>query len=210
MRNNETGEFELVVGNRQLLSGFFIVVLLFAVAFAMGYVVGQNSPRTAKAGVETAAATTTPPATDGRPQPAPNPPAPAPQEPATAPTETAAPPSTAAARQPDTPPQPDSKATKEPAKEPAKAPERPTTAADIPMLAELPGPPGSFWQVVALDQQNAEVIAGALKKKGFNAFLSPGTKGLFRVMVGPYADTAAMGKAKTDLASAGFNSPIRK
>ena len=29
MRNNETGEFELVVGNRQLLSGFFIVVLLF-------------------------------------------------------------------------------------------------------------------------------------------------------------------------------------
>ena len=48
MRNNETGEFELVVGNKQLLSGFFIVVLLFAVAFAMGYVVGQNSPRSAK------------------------------------------------------------------------------------------------------------------------------------------------------------------
>ena len=47
MRNNETGEFELVVGNRQLLSGFFIVVLLFAVAFAMGYIVGQNSPRSA-------------------------------------------------------------------------------------------------------------------------------------------------------------------
>ena len=49
MRNNETGEFELVVGNRQLLSGFFIVVLLLAVAFAMGYVVGQNSPHSAKA-----------------------------------------------------------------------------------------------------------------------------------------------------------------
>ena len=30
MRNNETGEFELVVGDRQLLSAFFIVVLLFA------------------------------------------------------------------------------------------------------------------------------------------------------------------------------------
>ena len=48
MRNNETGEFELVVGNKQLLSGFFIVVLLFAVAFAMGYVVGQNTQRPAK------------------------------------------------------------------------------------------------------------------------------------------------------------------
>ena len=43
MRNNETGEFELLVGNRQLLSGFFIVVLLFAVAFSMGYIVGRNS-----------------------------------------------------------------------------------------------------------------------------------------------------------------------
>ncbi len=42
MRNKETGEFELVVGNRQLLSGFFIVVLLFAVVFAMGYILGQN------------------------------------------------------------------------------------------------------------------------------------------------------------------------
>ena len=50
MSNNETGEFELVVGNRQLLSGFFIVVLLFAVAFAMGYVVGQNSPRIGQTG----------------------------------------------------------------------------------------------------------------------------------------------------------------
>src|SRR5438552_19087128 len=49
MRNNESGEFELVVGNRQLLSGFFIVVVLFGVAFAMGYVVGQNSSRPAAA-----------------------------------------------------------------------------------------------------------------------------------------------------------------
>jgi hypothetical protein len=52
MKNNETGEFELVVGNRQLLSGFFIVVLLFAVAFAMGYVLGQNSPRSARIAAE--------------------------------------------------------------------------------------------------------------------------------------------------------------
>jgi hypothetical protein len=30
------------------------------------------------------------------------------------------------------------------------------------------------------------------------------------VMVGPYPDTAAMGKAKTDLANAGFPNPYRK
>ena len=35
MKNNDTGEFELVLGNRQLLSGFLIVALLFGVAFAI-------------------------------------------------------------------------------------------------------------------------------------------------------------------------------
>ena len=54
MRNSETGEFELLVGNRQLLSGFFIVVLLFAVAFSMGYIVGRNSSPSAKLQTETA------------------------------------------------------------------------------------------------------------------------------------------------------------
>src|ERR1019366_8101844 len=70
MRNNETGEFELLVGNRQLLSGFFIVVLLFAVAFSMGYIVGRNSSPSAKLQTETAssagAASQTP---ETRPQP---------------------------------------------------------------------------------------------------------------------------------------------
>ena len=42
MRNNETGEFELVVGNGQMLSGFFILALLLAVFFAMGYIVGAR------------------------------------------------------------------------------------------------------------------------------------------------------------------------
>src|SRR5450759_4077480 len=72
MRNNETGEFELVVGNKQLLSGFFIVVLLFAVAFAMGYVVGQNTQRpvrlASEGGSASNAANTA--AADSRPQPA--------------------------------------------------------------------------------------------------------------------------------------------
>src|ERR1019366_8056645 len=76
MRNNETGEFELLVGNRQLLSGFFIVVLLFAVAFSMGYIVGRNSSPSAKVQTETGssagAASQTP---ETRPQPALQPPA---------------------------------------------------------------------------------------------------------------------------------------
>ena len=43
MPRNEDGEFELVVGNKQLRSVFFIVVILIGVFFTMGYIVGRNS-----------------------------------------------------------------------------------------------------------------------------------------------------------------------
>ena len=195
MRNNETGEFELVVGNRQLLSGFFIVVLLFAVAFAMGYVVGQNSPRSAKVAPETA---TAPPVVEPRPQPAAAVPEPPKTEPAPAPTETA----------PAQPPAGSEARPQQPAKEPQPSAPAPADAPQV--LAELPGPSGSFWQVMAVAQSEAEVIGRALKKKGFPVFLSPGPQNLMRVMVGPYPDAAAMGKAKTDLIGAGFQNPYRR
>jgi outer membrane biosynthesis protein TonB len=50
---NEDGEFELILANRQLLSVFFIVVVLLGVFFTMGYIVGRNS---GPAQVEVAAA----------------------------------------------------------------------------------------------------------------------------------------------------------
>src|SRR5580692_3789645 len=63
MRNKDTGEFELVVGDKQLLSGFFIGVLLLAVVFAMGYVLGRGTPKSANVAPETAAI----PAADSQP-----------------------------------------------------------------------------------------------------------------------------------------------
>src|SRR5215470_2206268 len=87
MRNNETGEYELVVGNKQLLSGFFIVVLLCAVAFAMGYVVGENSHIKP---VETASAVSPPKSAGAEPRP--DAASPAPPAPATPRSETAEPP----------------------------------------------------------------------------------------------------------------------
>src|SRR5947208_5923719 len=51
------GEYELVLGNRQLLSAFFIIVILFGVFFTMGYVVGRSSgPASASSGSPTATA----------------------------------------------------------------------------------------------------------------------------------------------------------
>jgi cell division septation protein DedD len=70
-------------------------------------------------------------------------------------------------------------------------------------------PPGSYWQVMALPQSDAEGVVRTLKEQGFPALLSPGTKNLTRVLVGPFKDTQTMGRAKTQLESAGFH-PVKK
>lgn len=203
MRNNETGEFELVVGNRQLLSGFFIVVLLFAVAFAMGYVVGQNSPRSTKLSNETAAATPVPVPDNGRPAPVSNP---APVAPANPPDAAAQPPADTAAAAPpaasEAPPQP----TTQPAREtPARTAPAPSPAPSGNSAAPATLTPGTYWQAIAVPQADAEVVATGLKEKGFPVVLTPGSKNLTRVLVGPYGDKQALGRAKTDLENAGFH-----
>ncbi len=43
MPRNVNGEFEILLGNKQLLSVFFIVLMLMAVFFTMGYVLGRDS-----------------------------------------------------------------------------------------------------------------------------------------------------------------------
>jgi len=197
MRNNETGEFELVVGNKQLLSGFFIVVLLFAVAFAMGYVVGQNTQRPAKMASEgTGAGTAANTVADSRPQPSTPAPAPAPAQT----------PENATAQQPpaDAPPQP----TTQPAQG-SQPPEEKTVApvsTGVVSAAELQ--PGSYWQVIAVKPEVAEAMRQTLKDKGFQVSLTPATATLTRVLVGPYKDSPSLGRAKTELETAGFQ-PVR-
>src|ERR1035438_8483759 len=191
MRNNETGEFELVVGNKQLLSGFFIVVLLFAVAFAMGYVVGQNTQRPAKLASEGAPANTAVNTTaDPRPQPSSPVPVPPPATPAA--------PDASAGQQPspDTATRPTTQPTTQPAQgSPPAAVEKAATApATTGIVASSELPPGSFWQV--------------LKDEGFQVALTPGTNNLTRVLVGPFNDSPSLGRAKTALETAGFQ-PVR-
>jgi len=197
MRNNETGEFELGVGNKQLLSGFFIVVLLFAVAFAMGYVVGQNTQRPARLASESGVARS---AADSRPQPA----------------------SPAPAAASSTPPAPDAAAGQTPTEAAPQPTTQPTTQPSQPAAAEKPAegpaspgvvtsselPQGSFWQVVAVKPEVAEAMRSTLKDKGFQVTLTPGTNNLTRVLVGPYNDSPSLGRAKTELETAGFR-PVR-
>jgi cell division septation protein DedD len=205
---NDEGEFELVLGNRQLISVFLIVVILLGVFFSMGYIVGRNSsPATTEtARVEKpkpdadssdssntdtpADSSTTPPAAgDSTPRSAP----PASTKPAQAETPAPAPAKPAPARAVETKPKP--------------SPSAP------PVHAAAAGEPsgGQYWQVVATSRPDAEIIAEALDKKGFHVVLAPAPKdGVFRVLVGPLADAAMQAQTRTGLESAGFKNPIMR
>ena len=208
MRNKETGEFELVVGDRQLLSGFFIGVLLLAVVFAMGYVLGQNSPRSTKLATEAVAANTGAP---NRPLPA----SPAEPKPDTA--AAATPPDdgkAGAAVAADAPPQPTTQPAHDPSApattQPASATAAPPASAPV-SAAEADPPNASYLQVnVLASRSSAEAVMRTLKESGFPVILHAGPNNLTAVWVGPFTDRKPLAEPKGKLEKAGFNPIIRK
>jgi hypothetical protein len=198
MKNSETGEFEMVLGNKQLLSGFFLVVILFAVFFVMGYIVGRNStPTTQLAANRDQNSAATP--SSARPQPASGS-APAEQNP---PAAVAEPPKDdAGAAAPVTEPQP----TTQPA-QPAQTKTEAAPPAAAPPAQPTPGE--TYLQAYSGKQEVAETVSHTLKQKGFPTLLSPGPQGKTRVLVGPYPDLGKLGQAKADLERLGF-SPFRQ
>ena len=209
MPRNEDGEFELVLGNRQLVSVFLIIVILLGVFFSMGYIVGRNSGPSVTAENRSSAnkpiVVERPPAADpSSPSPSASPPAetaaaedkekPSPLPPtSTHPVETAPSPKTESKADRSVPPR-------------AKQ-EKPAEPAAPPVSGEPS--PGEYWQVVATSRPDAEIISEALAKKGFKAMLAPAPReGLFRVLVGPFKDSASMAQTRSDLESAGFKNPL--
>lgn len=204
MARTDEGEFELILGNRQLISVFLIVVILLGVFFAMGYIVGRNS---APVAVETR---NTPPSKPIVVEP--SRPAskdaeqPAPIEPATQ----AAPPDKPAS----TPPAEKSETTtkkEKPAPSAAAPPEtRPASPPESASGATVDQPPaGRYWQVVSTGQHEADIIAGAISKKGLKSLVTPAPKeGFFRVLVGPLGDASDIAKTRSELEAAGFKNPI--
>ena len=194
MPKNEDGEFELILGNRQLLSVFFIVVILLGVFFTMGYIVGRNS------GTMTAELTPVP-GVDARP-PATEAPARAP-EPAPAPA-----PSTPTETAPQQPATPAPVAEREP-----EPPRREPRAEARTVTGSHPAAGQTYLQLAATSQHEADIMVDVLRKKSFRAMAAeidekPGT---FRVLVGPITDTTA-NKMRADLQGAGFpgNAAIRR
>jgi len=224
---NDDGEFELVLGNRQLISVFLIVVILLGVFFSMGYIVGRNSsPATeaarnekpkpdadsdtsdgsnpdadgANSGANSGNDATTSTATEHTHPQATKPVQTTPAQPPPAQTAPApTPPKPAPVRVQETRPKPS------PSPAPAPVPVRP------PVRAAAAGEPsgGQYWQVVATSRPDAEIIAEALGKKGFHVVLAPAPRdGIFRVLVGPLADASTQAQTRTGLESAGFKNPI--
>jgi len=191
MPRNDEGDFELVLGNRQLLSGFFIVVTLFAIFFSMGYVVGRHST---PAPMDTAAAAgqeSVPlrPASPSGPPPG--------QAEVVVVNE-----KPAAAVTPETSTLP---VGTRPATAPPETPRAVEKAEPRSVGSATSEPlPGSYLQVAAPKRTAADGVVESLKNKGIVAVLAPGpNEDTVRVLVGPL-DSSTIGKMRMELESAGF------
>lgn len=210
MPRNEDGEYELILGNRQLLSIFFIVVVLLGSGFTLGYMLGRNS---GPAGARTESAEARPapglPPLNGEPPPPflqqaqqqqPQKPEPAAQPPAAPVTKAASP-----APEPAVPAKPSA----------AKGNE---TAAAGAFRTGAPPEGSAFIQATYTNQADAERTAETIGKQlGLPMWVSPHEvyKDQFRVLVGPFADRAELSGARTKVAALGFKdafaySPKRK
>ncbi|HLH44202.1 MAG TPA: SPOR domain-containing protein [Bryobacteraceae bacterium] len=184
MKKNEDGEVELILGNGQLLGVFFIVVILLALFFGMGYVMGRNS---GSASVEVATA----PKQEVKPlvveSPVPKNPGKA-DEPATG-----APEATSSTAVDET------SKSETPAAAGARA-DRPSAEP-----AASSAPKGVYLQLAATTRHEAELEVEVLRRKDFHATSMevPEKPGLFRVLVGPIAD-GGLSQARADLQDAGF------
>lgn len=196
MPRNEEGEFELVLGNRQLLSVFFIVVVLLGVFFVMGYILGKNSSPVVNdvAGVRKSA--------DSGPAPSPI----IIDKPTS---------KSSAAGDPvvEKPVLPEKPVEKPVEKASPKIPE-PKMSEPKPVAAPAPSsasaktgepPKGSlFLQVAAVGRAEADVVGKVLRSKGFNLWIAPTDKdSIFRVLVGPI-QKSEQGKTRGELEGLGF------
>ncbi len=186
MPRNEEGEFELVLGNRQLLSVFFIVVVLLGVFFVMGYILGKNSTPAGGTDVATARKTADP--------------APA-QSPIIIDKSAS---KSSAVSEPERPVEKAApkKVEAKKAEPPPPPPPAPTSTGGV----KSGNPPkGSlFLQVAAVGRAEADVLAKVLRQKSFDIWIAPTEKeNIHRVLVGPI-QKSDQGKVRTELEGLGF------
>jgi cell division septation protein DedD len=183
---NEDGEFELVLGNRQLLSVFFLVAVLLGLSFVMGYVFGRSAAPVLSA---ESAPPASAPAAPQRAEPAQSPPS---NLDPPAPVQTA----------PQLPAE-----TARPAPPPA-----PKEAARVPAGSQ-PVPGRIYLQLSATSRDQAEAMVDLLRARSFTAMAAqiPENPQLFRVLVGPI-ENGGESRVRAELKAASFpgDEAIRK
>lgn len=207
MPRTDEGEFELVLGNRQLLSVFFIVVVLLGVFFVMGYILGKNANPTSLVDVASARKTDLPPAaeplivdrTGEKPSAAP----PVVKQ---SPVETPAP-AAVVKEQPKEPVREVVKESPKPTPPPTAPPPAPRAE---PVATGTPAKGTLYLQVAAVGKPEGEVVSKVLRAKGFKVTLAEvGDGKTHRVLVGPM-DQSEMGKIRGELTTLGFSPFPRK
>jgi len=203
LAKNDEGEFELILGNRQLLSVFFIVVILLGVFFTMGYIVGHNSaPLTAEAAPKTG----NPALVVDAPVRSEAPAAETSSAPETTQSSAAQETERAVSTEPQKP-EPDREPVKPVSSKAAVIKTAKSTASSRPVTGQ------AYLQLAATSQHEADIMVDVLQKKGFRAMAAeieekPGT---YRVLVGPVLDNTT-NKIRADLQASGFpgNAAIRR
>lgn len=211
MPRNEDGEFELILGNKQLLSVFFIVVTLLAVFFAMGFIMGRSVNPVVETRKVDNAPSDKPIVVDAKPSPT---------------TTATARPVEIKSSIPDPPkpepkpevktPEPKTKAQEPPKKEPET--KKTETKKTEPKKPEPPPPSnakpagGVYLQVAAVGKAEADLVSEVLAKKGFRTSITgvEGKPDLHRVLVGPVKPGAEQSKTMDDLKASGFKPFPRK
>jgi hypothetical protein len=213
MPRNDDGEYELVLGNRQLLSGFFFVVVLFGIFFTMGYFVGRHSsagtvnagqPAAQQPPAETASVPASTTAGSSVPEPGKAQVMPVDGDAKASEPAVAAPVTT---KPVETRPVESAETKSVPAAKPPVLPPPPKAAAGSTVT---PSPGDIYLQVSAPAPAAAGSVVETLKRKGINAVLAPGPDSTtVRVLVGPLVP-ADIPDTRTQLENAGFKPFVRK
>ena len=194
-------EFEIVLGNKQLLSLFFVIVVFFAAFFSIGYSVGFNHGEGAEPTPEQAATDAEAPEVERVPLPE--------ALLADASDEAAAP---AAAARAAGKPAAENRPAIRPAEKAATPPPAAPPPAPKPNPATAAAPSGTYYLQVAAVRvgRDAELLASKLRSKQYPANVRNGSDGWHRVVVGPYTGGDQAKPVKGRLKADGFEPMLRR
>jgi cell division protein FtsN len=213
MFQDRDGEKEILLGNKQLLGIFFVLVILFVVLFGAGYMVGRTSggKNASDTAVEAKSAPAESAVANGGDSHAVN------SDPTTelsdANSERTKTISPAAEGTPAVKHNPAASSAPAPlgSRKPANTESTSLTRSEMEQKAEVEEPPAApaghrtYLQVAALQRAEAEKVAKILSKKGFRTRIAPkpGTQ-YYRVLVGPVRDAGDLASTRDALRTKGF------